>query len=72
MEECEAKYAIFSGIETNETVNMGEKPYYDVFICAEKHLKSRYRRNLYLTIILVIRFQNFIVNVEKQLKSATI
>lgn len=41
MEECEAKYAIFSGIETNETVNMGEKPYYDVFICAEKALEKQ-------------------------------
>lgn len=35
------------------------------------HLKSRYQRNRYLITTLVIRFQNFIVNAEKQLRLIT-
>lgn len=37
-----------------------------------RHLKSRCRRNLYLTITLVILFLYSIVNVETQSKSVTI
>ena len=38
MNESEAWSAIYSGIETNENINMGEPPYHEVMLCAEKAL----------------------------------